>query len=110
MMDRNIFLDALRKAGYEVPAGDRLSERLDRLKSFLELKAPEVVVVHECALILAAATKEGRVDCRKGLEEAMAMLDAAQREAPVPEAKPLAGRNDPCPCGSGKKYKKCCLG
>jgi len=22
--------------------------------------------------------------------------------------KPKAGRNDPCPCGSGKKYKKCC--
>jgi hypothetical protein len=22
----------------------------------------------------------------------------------------MAGRNDPCPCGSGKKYKKCCLG
>src|ERR1700752_2415417 len=21
----------------------------------------------------------------------------------------VAGRNDPCPCGSGKKYKKCCL-
>ncbi len=21
---------------------------------------------------------------------------------------PKAGRNDPCPCGSGKKYKKCC--
>ena len=20
------------------------------------------------------------------------------------------GRNDPCPCGSGKKYKKCCYG
>jgi len=20
------------------------------------------------------------------------------------------GRNEPCPCGSGKKYKKCCLG
>ena len=20
-----------------------------------------------------------------------------------------AGRNDPCPCGSGKKYKRCCL-
>ncbi|MEM9558590.1 MAG: SEC-C metal-binding domain-containing protein [Acidobacteriota bacterium] len=20
------------------------------------------------------------------------------------------GRNDPCPCGSGEKYKKCCLG
>ena len=23
---------------------------------------------------------------------------------------PKAGRNDPCPCGSGKKYKHCCLG
>ena len=22
---------------------------------------------------------------------------------------PRIGRNDPCPCGSGKKYKKCCL-
>jgi uncharacterized protein YecA (UPF0149 family) len=20
------------------------------------------------------------------------------------------GRNEPCPCGSGKKFKKCCLG
>jgi hypothetical protein len=20
------------------------------------------------------------------------------------------GRNDPCPCGSGKKFKKCCIG
>ena len=24
-------------------------------------------------------------------------------------AGPKVGRNDPCPCGSGKKYKKCCL-
>lgn len=24
-------------------------------------------------------------------------------------AGPKTGRNDPCPCGSGKKYKKCCL-
>ncbi len=23
---------------------------------------------------------------------------------------PKVGRNDPCPCGSGKKYKKCCIG
>ena len=25
-------------------------------------------------------------------------------------AKPHVGRNDPCPCGSGRKYKKCCGG
>ncbi|MGF6872761.1 SEC-C metal-binding domain-containing protein [Paraburkholderia sp. MM5477-R1] len=24
------------------------------------------------------------------------------------KAEPKVGRNDPCPCGSGKKYKKCC--
>jgi hypothetical protein len=26
----------------------------------------------------------------------------------APGASPI-GRNDPCPCGSGKKYKKCCM-
>lgn len=35
----------------------------------------------------------------------------AVRQGPAPvrsEAK--VGRNDPCPCGSGRKYKACCLG
>ena len=33
------------------------------------------------------------------------------RLGPVPykSAAPKVGRNDPCPCGSGKKYKQCCL-
>jgi len=26
----------------------------------------------------------------------------------APPPKPKVGRNDPCPCGSGRKYKKCC--
>ncbi len=29
---------------------------------------------------------------------------------PYVRQEPKVGRNDPCPCGSGKKYKKCCLG
>ncbi|HEV1287178.1 MAG TPA: SEC-C metal-binding domain-containing protein [Bryobacteraceae bacterium] len=29
-------------------------------------------------------------------------------EAPAAAASPKIGRNDPCPCGSGKKFKKCC--
>jgi hypothetical protein len=29
--------------------------------------------------------------------------------APIHRDGPKVGRNDPCPCGSGKKYKKCCL-
>ncbi|MEO8605615.1 MAG: SEC-C metal-binding domain-containing protein [bacterium] len=27
---------------------------------------------------------------------------------PVRRAEPKVGRNEPCPCGSGKKFKKCC--
>jgi uncharacterized protein len=32
----------------------------------------------------------------------------ASREQPRAATTPQAGRNDPCPCGSGLKYKKCC--
>ena len=30
------------------------------------------------------------------------------RKQPLKTAGKKVGRNDPCPCGSGKKYKKCC--
>jgi preprotein translocase subunit SecA len=33
---------------------------------------------------------------------------AQQPMATVPRTEEKVGRNDPCPCGSGKKYKKCC--
>lgn len=41
----------------------------------------------------------------------------AQRDSPIEQInkmlkslpqEQLPGRNDPCPCGSGKKYKRCC--
>jgi preprotein translocase subunit SecA len=35
------------------------------------------------------------------------MAEAAQRREAVPAGQKV-GRNDPCPCGSGRKYKKCC--
>jgi len=28
---------------------------------------------------------------------------------PIQRSEPRVGRNDPCPCGSGRKYKRCCL-
>ena len=31
-----------------------------------------------------------------------------QARKPVKRAEDKVGRNAPCPCGSGKKYKKCC--
>jgi uncharacterized protein len=35
-------------------------------------------------------------------------MEALRSSGPV-KAPPTPGRNDPCPCGSGKKYKKCCM-
>jgi len=36
-------------------------------------------------------------------------VDGKELNAPtVRNEGPKVGRNDPCPCGSGKKYKKCC--
>ena len=37
-----------------------------------------------------------------------AYTEQAQSQQPYVNEQ-QAGRNDPCPCGSGKKYKKCCL-
>ncbi|HYZ89575.1 MAG TPA: SEC-C metal-binding domain-containing protein, partial [Myxococcales bacterium] len=34
---------------------------------------------------------------------------SAAPQGTVTRAGPRVGRNDPCPCGSGKKYKKCHL-
>lgn len=33
--------------------------------------------------------------------------DPSQKLQPIRRDQPKVGRNDPCPCGSGKKYKKC---
>ena len=43
-----------------------------------------------------------------GAEAAMNAALSAAHAKPVVRDAPKVGRNDPCPCGSGKKYKKCC--
>jgi preprotein translocase subunit SecA len=43
-----------------------------------------------------------------GFDEALGDADEGQTQVQVPaDAGPKVGRNDPCPCGSGKKYKHC---
>jgi preprotein translocase subunit SecA len=39
--------------------------------------------------------------------ESPAAAEAAQRQQPLRRETPKVGRNEPCPCGSGKKYKTC---
>ena len=41
-------------------------------------------------------------------QTASAAGEEAARTKTVTRDQPKIGRNDPCPCGSGKKYKKCC--
>ena len=41
-------------------------------------------------------------------EEELKRLYKEQKESGTIRKEKKVGRNDPCPCGSGKKYKKCC--
>ena len=54
--------------------------------------------------------------CRPFIAELSALWrgQSLERQIPLAQAKgaqasPKTGRNDPCPCGSGRKYKKCCM-
>ena len=42
------------------------------------------------------------------LPEGAQVPDRESKPETVRRDAPKVGRNDPCPCGSGKKYKKCC--
>jgi len=48
----------------------------------------------------------------QGMESRFAPRQGApdQKPEPIHREGPKVGRNDPCPCGSGKKFKKCCGG
>jgi len=66
---------------------------------------------------LCAGYKRFFTHCQPFLAELSSLWRGQVRERPMPPAKaggtqpkPKTGRNDPCPCGSGQKYKKCCLG
>ncbi|MBN9426963.1 MAG: glycosyltransferase [Burkholderiales bacterium] len=82
------------------------------IKNYLDLKRPHAAV----------ALLQRRLQCQPQDREAAALLarlqaaaqsSASPRAAAAPAASPAAaaravGRNDPCPCGSGKRYKQCC--
>jgi len=47
---------------------------------------------------------------RKGKGQFPSIARLTEPPPPPLVTKKRVGRNDPCPCGSGKKYKKCCMG
>ena len=55
------------------------------------------------------AVKVSLADALYRIVEAAYRLKAEWNpNAPVRNTAARVGRNDPCPCGSGKKYKQCC--
>jgi len=60
-------------------------------------------------------TRDGRIYERGDVErmtpeDRQHMLEMGYHPTPYQRARRRVGRNDPCPCGSGKKFKKCHLG
>ena len=68
-----------------------------------------------CGAFLADLETQGRLGGGRMLGAYARALNDAFEEAASGKPKPIVRpgsrlkRNDPCPCGSGRKYKKCCL-
>ena len=76
----------------------------------LKAEVPEL-----CGALLSALEIQGRLSGGCGLGAYAHALREAYLQAATGKQKPITrpgskiGRNDPCPCGSGQKYKKCCM-
>ena len=76
---------------------DDRTEELERQR--LEELAPQMRFEHQEA---AAAIAEEVTGITEVVNEPVVNHEPVVREGPK------IGRNEPCPCGSGKKYKQCC--
>ncbi len=60
-------------------------------------------LIHQDITSFSAGPEEGASSL-----ESDAIKEPPLSPKPYQKSQPKVGRNDPCPCGSGKKYKKCC--
>ena len=73
-------------------------------KILLHIQKKEGVTRKETAQITNASLEDTAINLVDGnLSEKEGGMNKT-----VVNKEPKVGRNDPCPCGSGKKYKKCC--
>ena len=80
------------------------SIKIDITKALLHLEKNDNVQREEAAQITDASLRDTAITLVDG--------DISEKEGGVNKTvvnkEPKVGRNDPCPCGSGKKYKNCC--
>src|SRR5438046_4668227 len=96
---------------YKKEAFDLFQDMVERVKAAVVERLFKVQVVRDAPMELPAMTawadaRESRGELPMAREGAPA--PAAPRPVPRTASGEKVGRNDPCPCGSGKKYKKCC--
>jgi Protein of unknown function (DUF1186)/SEC-C motif len=69
---------------------------------------------HHRRMVMDTVKEMGWWNCFEGNEDGPVKVAAQPKPAlapsPIKNTTPKTGRNEPCPCGSGKKYKKCCGG
>lgn len=64
--------------------------------------------IQEDALRMLLRLKKEHIIQRQKVAEPASATHGDGAAKPVVRSSTKVGRNDPCPCGSGKKYKKCC--
>jgi preprotein translocase subunit SecA len=85
----------------------RAATSLNAFQSFLTA-LPRVQTQHASVNALGGHTGETPAQPRPASQQEAAMEAALSKKAtPVRRDVPKVGRNEPCPCGSGKKYKSC---
>jgi preprotein translocase subunit SecA len=96
---------------YKKEAFDMFQEMIDHLKEVVVEQLFKVRTAREepAPVRTAFAAPAPRWQESRGEGAAAAPSPASSRTEPRTADGQKVGRNDPCPCGSGKKYKKCCL-
>ena len=82
----------------------KFEEKVDELFKAGEIYGSVHTSVGQEAVAVGASGSGGAAP--SGMGEAAA-ASRGEKKRPVVRDMPKVGRNDPCPCGSGKKYKKC---
>ncbi|MBS1116217.1 MAG: secA, partial [candidate division NC10 bacterium] len=79
------------------------------MKVQVAVEAERTADAQDLSAVPLARPADGRSRREPTLTPARSLRSAAaSAPALAPAMKAKVGRNDPCPCGSGKKYKKCC--
>ncbi len=99
----------LRGYGQKDPKHEYKREGFDMFRDMLE-RIKENTVRALCHLRIEAEVREEEFQHKdqKGLEYSDSGEGEEKKKQPVRRSEPKVGRNENCPCGSGKKYKKCC--